>query len=111
MEIIRIPQVSLVDGTGRKIGVYSEDPDWWQQLKLKQRNKNLLQIASHQHLKIENERKQSPVESIEMNCSTGTGNSKVRLIEEEDNNKQKKNIKMTVIDASSNNANDSGIQY
>jgi ankyrin repeat protein len=35
MEVIRIPQVSLVDATGRKIGVYSDDPDWWQQLKLK----------------------------------------------------------------------------
>jgi hypothetical protein len=35
MEVIRIPQVSLVDATGRKIGVYSDDPDWWQQLKMK----------------------------------------------------------------------------
>ena len=35
MEVIRIPQVSLVDSTGRRIGVYTDDPDWWQQLKLK----------------------------------------------------------------------------
>jgi hypothetical protein len=35
MELIRIPQVSLVDATGRNIGVYTEDPDWWQQLKQK----------------------------------------------------------------------------
>jgi hypothetical protein len=35
MEIIRIPQVSLVDATGKRIGVYTDDPDWWQQLKLK----------------------------------------------------------------------------
>ena len=35
MEMIRIPHVSLVDATGRRIGVYSDDPDWWQQLKLR----------------------------------------------------------------------------
>jgi len=33
MEVIRIPQVSLVDTFGRDIGVYTEDPDWWQRLK------------------------------------------------------------------------------
>lgn len=38
MEVIRIPQVSLVDATGRRIGVYTDDPDWWQQLKLKHHN-------------------------------------------------------------------------
>jgi ankyrin repeat protein len=36
MEFIRIPQVSLVDASGKRIGVYTDDPDWWQQLKLKQ---------------------------------------------------------------------------
>lgn len=41
MEIIRIPKVSLVDGTGQSIGVYADDPDWWQNLKLKNKNKNL----------------------------------------------------------------------
>lgn len=35
MEVIRIPQVSLVDATGKRIGVFNDDPDWWQQLKLK----------------------------------------------------------------------------
>jgi ankyrin repeat protein len=38
MEVIRIPQVSLVDASGRRIGVYTDDPDWWQQLKLKNQN-------------------------------------------------------------------------
>ena len=47
MEVIRIPQVSLVDATGRRIGVYSDDPDWWQQLKLKhQNNKNQITEGS-----------------------------------------------------------------
>ena len=41
MEVIRIPQVSLVDATGRRIGVYTDDPDWWQQLKLKHQNNQL----------------------------------------------------------------------
>ena len=40
MEVIRIPQVSLVDATGRRIGVYTDDPDWWQQLKLKNSSEN-----------------------------------------------------------------------
>ncbi len=77
MEIIRIPQVSLVDGTGRKIGVYDDDPDWWQQLKLKQRNKNLMKIVSYESLKTddETERKHNISENIEM-CS-----SSVKLID------------------------------
>lgn len=41
MEVIRIPEVSLVDATGRRIGVYTDDPDWWQQLKQKQ-NQNMI---------------------------------------------------------------------
>lgn len=45
MEFIRIPQVSLVDASGKRIGVYTDDPDWWQQLKLKQ----------HQHAQNKNE--------------------------------------------------------
>ena len=45
MEFIRIPQVSLVDASGKRIGVYTDDPDWWQQLKLKQ----------HQHTQNQNQ--------------------------------------------------------
>ena len=32
MEVIRLPEVSLVDATGRRIGVYTHNPDWWHQL-------------------------------------------------------------------------------
>lgn len=46
MEVIRIPQVSLVDSTGRRIGVYTDDPDWWQQLKLKHHKQNALTHTS-----------------------------------------------------------------
>jgi ankyrin repeat protein len=46
MEFIRIPQVSLVDASGKRIGVYTDDPDWWQQLKLKQ----------HQHSQNQNQK-------------------------------------------------------
>jgi hypothetical protein len=35
MEVIRIPQVSLVDSAGKSIGVYTDDPDWWQKLQTK----------------------------------------------------------------------------
>lgn len=45
MEVIRIPQVSLVDATGRRIGVYTDDPDWWQQLKLKHHNTKMSHAA------------------------------------------------------------------
>ena len=43
MEVIRIPQVNLVDAHGKDIGVYTDDPDWWQKLidkKLKKMIKN-----------------------------------------------------------------------
>lgn len=108
MEIIRIPQVSLVDRTGRKIGVYSEDPDWWQQLKLKQRNKNLLAISPPSQVHFENERKMSPVESIEMSSSAGSqsAGSQVRLIEDEPD---KKPPKITVIDAALNQVVDAAL--
>lgn len=46
MEVIRIPQVSLVDATGRRIGVYTDDPDWWQQLKLKHHNTKMSHAAA-----------------------------------------------------------------
>lgn len=48
MEVIRIPQVSLVDATGRRIGVYTDDPDWWQQLKLKHHNTKMSHAATAQ---------------------------------------------------------------
>ena len=38
MEVIRIPQVRLVDAFGKDIGVYTDDPDWWQRLKNKSFN-------------------------------------------------------------------------
>ena len=106
MEIIRIPQVSLVDLTGRKIGVYSEDPDWWQQLKIKQRNKTHLAINSSQHLESEHDRRTSP-EGIEMrNQSAG---SQVRLIEDDSNSKL---AKTSVFDDSSlDKENDFGNKY
>jgi hypothetical protein len=97
MEIIRIPQVSLVDGTGRKIGVYDDDPDWWQQLKLKQRHKNLLQIVSYENFKTDNDTERnhlSPSESIEMSSSS------VRLINNDNENigRKKNSIIETEID-------------
>ena len=54
MEVIRIPQVSLVDSTGRRIGVYTDDPDWWQQLKLKHHKQNALTHHSSPPLAIQN---------------------------------------------------------
>jgi ankyrin repeat protein len=38
MELIKIPRVCLVDASGKSIGVYTADPDWWQQLKMKQQH-------------------------------------------------------------------------
>ena len=54
MEVIRIPQVSLVDSTGRRIGVYTDDPDWWQQLKLKHHKQNALTNNASSQLAIQN---------------------------------------------------------
>ena len=44
MEVIRIPNVGLIDATGRNIGVYSDDPSWWQKLKTEQTEK----VKEHQ---------------------------------------------------------------
>ena len=33
METISVPQVTLVDSSGKSVGVYNDDPGWWQQLK------------------------------------------------------------------------------
>lgn len=38
METIRVPQVALVDSSGQSIGVYDDDPGWWQQLNKKHDN-------------------------------------------------------------------------
>ena len=40
MEVIRIPQVNLVDAHGKDIGVYTDDPDWWQKLRDRKLKKN-----------------------------------------------------------------------
>lgn len=96
MEIIRIPKVSLVDGTGKKIGVYADDPDWWQRLKQKKNKKNL--SKNHQHMIIENEstRQFSSPKSIETNSSIGTGGSKVLLIDEESSHNEIAELKTTI---------------
>ena len=33
METISVPQVTLVDSSGKSVGVYNDDPGWWQVLK------------------------------------------------------------------------------
>ena len=35
MEVILIPKVGLSDANGRDIGIYSDNPSWWQKLKQK----------------------------------------------------------------------------
>ena len=77
MEVIRIPQVSLVDATGRRIGVYTDDPDWWQQLKLKHKNVQLRQI------------KEKEMDAISEAGSETQMGSKVKLVKEAADEKRK----------------------
>jgi ankyrin repeat protein len=37
MELIKLPNVSLVAATGKNIGVYTEDPVWWESLEKRQK--------------------------------------------------------------------------
>ena len=70
MEVIRIPQVGLIDATGRNIGIYSDNPDWWQ--KLKQNNKL---IAIQPSNMATNERQATPVGDVTL---------KTKLIKKDD---------------------------
>ncbi len=80
MEVIRIPQVSLVDSTGRRIGVYTDDPDWWQQLKLKHHNQNALMHAPPP-LAIQNS---SSLNQIGTTRPTSNLGSRTKLIKSDD---------------------------
>lgn len=82
MEIIRIPQVSLVDATGRRIGVYTDDPDWWQQLKLKHHNTKMSHaataaIAANQQQQQQNQQHQPA--AITSGATTNAAGSSVEL--------------------------------
>lgn len=77
MEVIRIPQVGLVDATGRRIGVYRDDPDWWQQLQLKHQSHNKDQLAIKNKVTTENARQLTPVTFGE---NGSTQNMRARLI-------------------------------
>lgn len=80
MEVIRIPQVSLVDATGRRIGVYSEDPDWWQTLKSKQNDIVLPQIENSDGNQISIVSRQlTPINDVGYES---TSNIRARLIKE-----------------------------
>lgn len=87
MEVIRIPEVSLVDATGRRIGIYSEDPDWWQTLKAKQNEILLPQIENSDCKQISVVSRQlTPVNDVGYES---TSNIRARLIKE--NETQNKN--------------------
>ena len=49
MEAIRVPQVSLVDCSGKRIGIYSNDAGWWQQIQ-NGHEKNVILSASNTQL-------------------------------------------------------------
>jgi ankyrin repeat protein len=62
MELISIPNVSLVDASGRSIGVYTDDPNWWQQLERQQ--KEQAQIVKKAIEKESNLEKSNAVENF-----------------------------------------------
>lgn len=49
MEAIRVPQVSLVDCSGKRIGIYSNDAGWWQQTQ-NRHEKNIILTHSNTQL-------------------------------------------------------------
>ena len=73
MEVIRIPQVSLVDAAGKQIGVYSDDPDWWQRLKQNSLTQSLSEQGSNAQLIKDSafsDKKLNLNESMKSRCST-----------------------------------------
>ncbi len=95
---MEVPKISLVDGAGNRIGIFSKDFDWWQNVKKKFHRDSNDEIAYYQQLRIENETRgksttPSPPGQLEMNDLT---DSKINLIETELKTNQKKAIKMTI---------------
>ena len=83
METIHIPQVNLVNASGQKIGVYTEDPNWWIKLQLRRRNQVLPQTQN-------SDAENTPVSAV------GSVSSEKKLIDEQ---QQKIQIQMKVINA------------
>lgn len=50
MEVIRVPNVSLVDRYGKRIGIYNDDSGWWEQVQHR-KNNNVILTASNTQLK------------------------------------------------------------
>ncbi|CAF0893285.1 unnamed protein product [Brachionus calyciflorus] len=106
MEVIRIPQVSLVDGTGRRIGVYSEDPDWWQQLKAKQNTLPAIENDLNNQSLIP--RQLTPVNNVGYES---TSNIRARLIKENDSISEQKPVHISTIESTIQSINlDSSIR-
>ncbi|RMZ97637.1 Transient receptor potential cation channel subfamily V member 6, partial [Brachionus plicatilis] len=104
MEVIRIPQVSLVDATGRRIGVYSEDPDWWQTLKAKQNEILLPQIENSDGNQISVVSRQlTPVNDVGYDS---TSNIRARLIKENEET-SKNRIQIATVENTLNNLDSS----
>ena len=72
MELIQIPNVSLVDGLARKIGTYDDDKDWWQHIREKLRT-DINGAKQTNAPKID-----SPDQHIELNDLSG---SRIKLID------------------------------
>ena len=73
MEVILVPNVSLVDATGKRIGIYNDEPGWWQQTQNKFNN-NIIVTASHTELHSNKNKfhsgKVSPIDSHEPSTSS-----------------------------------------
>lgn len=47
MEVIRIPEVSLVDISGKNLGLYKDKHDWWPRVQIDEcQNRKILQLAT-----------------------------------------------------------------
>lgn len=102
MEVIRIPEVSLVDATGRRIGVYNDNPDWWQKLKAKQQQNQGKQLSIEQNVKETKDqpgktltlvRQMTPINNID---TESTSNIRARLIKDTENSSEK-NLEVSTI--------------
>jgi hypothetical protein len=109
---MEVPKVNLVDGIGRKIGTFSDDKDWWEQIKKEhfailgpmpgEEENPEVDFASHHNLKIQDVVTEYTAKLTPRNIageSDLTGDlsqSKAEFINKNLNTSQRKNIKMTL---------------
>ena len=69
METIQIPHVELVDIFGRNLGIFDEDPNWWQKVNSKSEKNEIYLDSNNEKIVSQN----VDAESSDLNKTAITG--------------------------------------